>query len=45
MGPLEEAVRSLLDCDLTLRSSTRAPQMALVERALIRLTMAPRGRR
>ena len=45
MGPLEEAVRSLLDCDLTLRSSTRAPQMALVERALIRLAMTPRGRR
>ncbi|WP_207101546.1 DNA polymerase III subunit delta [Paracoccus shandongensis] len=45
MGPLEEAVRSLLDCDLMLRSSTRAPQMALVERALIRLAMTPRGRR
>ncbi|MDQ1901471.1 DNA polymerase III subunit delta [Paracoccus sp. WLY502] len=44
MGPLEEAVRSLLDCDLSLRSSTRAPQMALVERALIRLAMT-RGRR
>lgn len=44
MGPLEEAVRSLLDCDLLLRSSTRAPQMALVERALIRLAMT-RGRR
>lgn len=44
MGPLEEAVRSLLDCDLMLRSSTRAPQMALVERALIRLAMT-RGRR
>ncbi|GHG14153.1 DNA polymerase III subunit delta [Paracoccus aerius] len=45
MGPLEEAVRSLLDCDLLLRSSTRAPQMALVERALIRLAMTSRGRR
>lgn len=45
MGPLEEAVRSLLDCDLMLRSSTRAPQMALVERALIRLAMTARGRR
>lgn len=44
MGPLEDAVRSLLDTDLTLRSSTRAPQMALVERALIRLAMT-RGRR
>ena len=45
MGPLEEAVRLLLDTDLMLRSSTRAPQMALVERALIRLAMPPRGRR
>ncbi|SNR32121.1 DNA polymerase III subunit delta [Paracoccus sediminis] len=44
MGPLEDAVRSLLDTDLALRSSTRAPQMALVERALIRLAMT-RGRR
>ena len=44
MGPLEEAVRSLLDTDLTLRSSTRAPQMALVERTLIQLAMT-RGRR
>ncbi|WP_374301859.1 DNA polymerase III subunit delta [Paracoccus sp. (in: a-proteobacteria)] len=45
MGPLEDAVRLLLDTDLTLRSTTRAPQMALVERALIRLAMTPRGRR
>lgn len=44
VGPLEDAVRSLLDCDLTLRGSTSAPQMALVERALIRLAMT-RGRR
>lgn len=45
MGPLEDAMRLLLDTDLALRSSTRAPQMALVERALIRLAMTPRGRR
>ncbi|MDB6182877.1 DNA polymerase III subunit delta [Paracoccus fistulariae] len=45
MAPLEDAVRSLLDTDLALRSSTRAPQMPLVERALIRLAMTPRGRR
>ena len=45
MAPLEEAMRLLLDTDLALRSSTRAPQMALVERALIRLAMPPRGRR
>lgn len=44
-GPLEEAMRLLLDTDLALRSSTRAPQMALVERALIRLATPPRGRR
>ncbi|MBK4214525.1 DNA polymerase III subunit delta [Paracoccus caeni] len=42
---LEDAVRSLLDTDLLLRSSSRAPQMPLIERALIRLAMAPRGRR
>lgn len=45
MGPLEEAVSLLLATDLTLRSSSRAPQMALVERALLRLSMKPRGRR
>ncbi|MBU3031202.1 DNA polymerase III subunit delta [Paracoccus marinaquae] len=45
VGPLEEAVHALLDTDLALRSSTRAPQMALVERALIRLAMLSRGRR
>ena len=44
-GPLEEAVSSLLATDLALRSSTRAPQMALVERALIRLAIVARGRR
>lgn len=45
MGPLEEAMSSLLETDLALRSSTRAPQMPLVERALIRLAMVIRGRR
>ncbi|CAM3408826.1 DNA polymerase III subunit delta [Paracoccus nototheniae] len=45
MGPLEEAVSALLATDMTLRSASRAPQMALVERALLRLAMKPRGRR
>ena len=45
LAQLEDAVRSLLDTDLALRGSTRAPQMALVERALIRLAMMQRGRR
>ncbi|WP_410217715.1 DNA polymerase III subunit delta [Paracoccus sp. (in: a-proteobacteria)] len=45
MGPLEEAVSLLLATDLTLRSTSRAPQMPLVERALLRLAMRPRGRR
>lgn len=44
LGPLEEAVHALLDTDLILRSSSRAPQMPLVERALIRLAMQA-GRR
>lgn len=45
MRNLEEAVHHLLDTDLQLRSSSRAPQMALIERALIRLAMMPRGAR
>lgn len=45
MAPLEEAMRLLLDTDLALRRSTRAPQRALVERTLIRLARPPRGRR
>lgn len=45
VAALEEAVAALLDTDLTLRSTTRAPQMALVERALIRLAMTARARR
>ncbi|RJE83486.1 DNA polymerase III subunit delta [Paracoccus onubensis] len=45
VAPLEEAISQLLTTDLTLRSASRAPQMALVERALIRLAMSRRGRR
>jgi DNA polymerase III subunit delta len=39
---LEKALGVLLDTDLQLRSSTRAPQQALVERSLIRLAMMAR---
>ena len=39
---LETAISVLLDADLTLRSSSRAPGMALMERALIRLAMMRR---
>ncbi|SDD95411.1 DNA polymerase III, delta subunit [Paracoccus isoporae] len=45
MRNLEEAIHHLLDTDLQLRSASRAPQMALIERALIRLSMMPRGAR
>lgn len=45
MRALEEALHLLVDTDLTLRSSSRAPAMAVMERALIRLSMLPRGRR
>ena len=45
MRNLEEAIHHLLDTDMQLRSSSRAPAMALVERALIRLAMMPRGAR
>lgn len=41
---LEVALRLLVETDLTLRSNTRAPQMAIMERALIRLAMMPRQR-
>lgn len=37
---LEGAVAALVETDLTLRSSRRAPGMALMERALIRITMS-----
>ncbi len=36
---LERALEILVDTDLQLRSSARAPQMALMERTLIRLAM------
>lgn len=39
---LEQALTLLIDTDLALRSSQRAPQMALMERALIRLAMLAR---
>ncbi|MDO5657582.1 MAG: DNA polymerase III subunit delta [Paracoccus sp. (in: a-proteobacteria)] len=45
MRPLEDAVHHLIETDLQLRSSTRAPLMALVERSLMRLAMMPRGRK
>ncbi len=42
MRALEGAVAQLLETDLTLRSSSRAPGMALMERALIRIAMTRR---
>ena len=39
---LEWALAELLETDLTLRSTSRAPAMAVMERALIRLAMAPK---
>ena len=39
---LESAIAVLLETDLTLRSSSRAPGMALMERALIRIAMTRR---
>ena len=39
---LEGAVAQLLETDLTLRSASRAPGMALMERALIRIAMTRR---
>ncbi|PWK59856.1 DNA polymerase III subunit delta [Roseicyclus mahoneyensis] len=43
---LETALSLLVETDLTLRSAQSAPQMALMERTLIRLAMMPaRGRR
>jgi len=41
---LEAALGMLLDADLTLRSSSRAPAMAVMERTLIRLAMLGRAR-
>jgi DNA polymerase III subunit delta len=34
---LEDALAALIDCDLTLRSTSRAPTFALMERTLMRL--------
>jgi DNA polymerase-3 subunit delta len=42
MRTLETAVSELLETDLTLRSASRAPAMAVMERALIRLSMMRR---
>ena len=39
---LEQAVSVLLETDLTLRSASKAPGMALMERALIRIAMTRR---
>jgi DNA polymerase-3 subunit delta len=36
----ERALQLLVETDLTLRSSSRAPGMALVERALLRIASA-----
>lgn len=40
---LEEALRLLVETDLSLRSSSRAPALAVIERALIRLTLMSRA--
>lgn len=42
MHKLESALSLLIETDLTLRSSSRAPAMAVMERALIRLSMMKR---
>lgn len=39
MFRLEEALKVLVETDLTLRSASKAPQMAVMERALLRLAM------
>ena len=36
---LEEVLRLLVETDLTLRSSSRAPSMAVIERAFMRIAM------
>ncbi len=41
-GKLERALEMLVDTDLQLRSTSRAPAMALIERTLIRLSMMGR---
>lgn len=42
MRNLEKALQHLIETDLTLRSTSRAPAMAVIERALIRLAMMNR---
>lgn len=42
MFRLEDAIKLLVETDLTLRSSSRAPAMAVMERALLRLAMLAR---
>ena len=42
MRSLEQALSLLVETDLTLRSASRAPAMAVMERALIRLAMMKR---
>jgi DNA polymerase III subunit delta len=39
---LEDALTALIDCDLTLRSSSKAPVMAVMQRTLMRLASMPR---
>ena len=41
---LEKALVVVTDTDLQLRSTSKAPQNALVERALIRLAMMARAK-
>jgi DNA polymerase-3 subunit delta len=40
--PLEGAIAEILEADMVLRSASRAPGMALMERALIRIAMSRR---
>ncbi len=42
LAKLERALADLVEADLTLRSSSNAPSMAVMERALIRLAMRAR---
>lgn len=42
LRPLEAALSLLVETDLTLRSTSKAPAMAVMERALIRLAMMKR---
>lgn len=44
MHKLETALKILTDTDLTLRSASRAPNMAVMERSLIRLAMLAQKR-